>query len=611
MCISAPKGSPLSTLWRVILSIFLLTTTASAQTPPPLPISIQGRVTVDNLVFNGTGKFKFALVNAAGSVLYWTHDGSRNGGSLQPTASVDVTVVKGLYTVLLGDTSIPGMTNPINPDIFTNADVRLRIWFNDNTHGFQQLLPDQRIGAVGYSFVSDRAGEAAVLTGNVAIQQVPSILITNNAAGVTLTGAMTGSFTGDGSGLTGIRGSTPFQIANADVNNAVPNTGYLVTNLNERAVLLPATDSMQVGDIVRVSGSGSWKVTQRADQSIFAAHFRGGVGAKWIARDAQRDWNAIASSTNGLNLVAFDRTRLIYLSTNGGLNWELPPLSPARNWSVAASSADGQRLVAGTSGDNIFISTDSGKTWNPRSQPGQRAWSGVACSHDGTNMVAVASANSPLYVSIDGGDNFLQRANAGIANWGGVAMSADGTNIFAASGGPLGTLMTSSNKGTNFTSVNVGGSPITKVICSADGQRLIVVMGNFIHTSNDRGTNWIRRDAAGSKTWRAITCSADGSIIAAAASDGISISVDAGGAWAVRAPNNLTWTALACSADASRFAAATSGNFIYTSEAAAIRNTTIGTAGYLAGGEYSAVELQHSGNGRFFPLSSSGQIFAY
>ena len=73
----------------------------------------------------------------------------------------------------------------------------------------------------------------------------------------------------------------------------------------------------------------------------------------------------------------------------------------------------------------------------------------------------------------------------------------------------------------------------------------------------------------------------------------------------------LTWTAVTCSSDGLKFAATTSGNYIHTSDAAAMRTTTVGTAGYLAGGEYSAVELQHAGNGRFFPLSSSGQIFAY
>jgi hypothetical protein len=601
----------MSMLLRVVLSIFLLTNIATARTQTGLPINVQGRVTVDGLVFNGTGKFKFALVNAAGTAVYWTHDGTGNTAPFQPTGSIDINVVRGLYSVLIGDTTIPGMTNPINPDIFTNADVRLRIWFNDNTHGFQQLLPDQRLAAVGYAFVSERADEAAVLTGNVSIQQVPSILITNNATSISLTGRFSGGpFTGDGSGITGIRGSTPFQVVDAAVNNAVPNTGYLITNLNERAVLLPATDTLQVGDIVRVAGPGSWKVTQRADQSIFASHFRGGVGAKWVAREAQRAWSAIASSTNGLNLVAFDATHLVYLSTNGGVNWEVPPISPQKNWSVAASSADGQRLIAGTSGDYIFISSDFGRGWSQRIGPGQRTWSGVASSHDGSNMVAVASANSPLYVSIDGGENFVQRAAAGTANWGGVAISADGTNIFAAVNSPAGSVMISTNKGTTFTSVTVGSGNVSKIACSADGQRLIVVLASVIHTSNDRGATWIRRDAAGTRAFSGLTCSADGAIIAASSPAGISISVDAGGAWALRA-SAINWTAVTCSSDGVKFAATASVNNIYTSDAVLLRNTTTGTAGYLAGGETSAVELQHAGNGRFFPLSSSGDIFAY
>ena len=35
------------------------------------------------------------------------------------------------------------------PNLFTNCDVRLRVWFNDGTNGFQLLTPDQRIAAVG------------------------------------------------------------------------------------------------------------------------------------------------------------------------------------------------------------------------------------------------------------------------------------------------------------------------------------------------------------------------------------------------------------------------------------------------------------------------------
>ena len=47
----------------------------------PLLLNFQGRVTVDGTVFNGTGQFKFVLVNAAGTQSYWSNDGSSSAGS--------------------------------------------------------------------------------------------------------------------------------------------------------------------------------------------------------------------------------------------------------------------------------------------------------------------------------------------------------------------------------------------------------------------------------------------------------------------------------------------------------------------------------------------------
>ncbi len=116
-------------------------------------INYQGRVVANGANFNGTGQFKFALVNGAGNVSHWSNDGSSAGGS-QPTAAISLTVTKGVYSALLGDTSLPNMTIAIPAIVFTNADVRLRVWFNDGVSGFQQLSPDQRIGAVGYALIA-------------------------------------------------------------------------------------------------------------------------------------------------------------------------------------------------------------------------------------------------------------------------------------------------------------------------------------------------------------------------------------------------------------------------------------------------------------------------
>jgi hypothetical protein len=139
----------------------------------PQLINYQGRVAVGGANFDGTGQFKFALVNAAGTVTFWSNNGTSVAGS-QPTAAVSLVVTKGLYSVLLGDTSLANMT-AIPASVFNNSDVRLRVWFNDGINGSQQLSPDQRIAAVGY----------AVIAGGVPNGAITSSMIANGAVGNT------------------------------------------------------------------------------------------------------------------------------------------------------------------------------------------------------------------------------------------------------------------------------------------------------------------------------------------------------------------------------------------------------------------------------------------
>lgn len=144
----------------LLLSVAILGLLCSlVQAEVPQIINYQGRVVVGTTNFNGTGQFKFALVNANGTVTYWSHDGTSTAGSEPNFAAISLPVSKGLYSVLLGDTSVTNMTSYITPDVFNNPDVRLRVWFNDGTaNGWQRLSPDQRIGAVGYAMQAGVAG---------------------------------------------------------------------------------------------------------------------------------------------------------------------------------------------------------------------------------------------------------------------------------------------------------------------------------------------------------------------------------------------------------------------------------------------------------------------
>jgi hypothetical protein len=99
-------------------------------------------------------------------VTYWSNDGTSAAGS-EPSAAVSLTVTKGLYSVLLGDTTLTHMT-AVPATVFNTADVRLRVWFNDGTTGFQRLSPDQRIASVGYAMIAKNVPDGAITAAKIA-----------------------------------------------------------------------------------------------------------------------------------------------------------------------------------------------------------------------------------------------------------------------------------------------------------------------------------------------------------------------------------------------------------------------------------------------------------
>ena len=143
---------------RLALAAILLTGALHAQVPQL--INYQGRVAVDAVNFEGAGLFRFALVNEDGTTTFWSNDGTSVAGSA-PTDAVSLTVAKGLYSLLLGDVAMVNMT-AIPAGVFTNPDVRLRVWFNDGVNGSQLLTPDQRIAPAAY--LADGAVKSASIT---------------------------------------------------------------------------------------------------------------------------------------------------------------------------------------------------------------------------------------------------------------------------------------------------------------------------------------------------------------------------------------------------------------------------------------------------------------
>ena len=61
----------------------------------------------------------------------------------------------GLYSILLGNTSIPGM-DAMNPSLFQQiSDLHLRVWFSDGVNGFERISPDRPFASVPYAMSAD------------------------------------------------------------------------------------------------------------------------------------------------------------------------------------------------------------------------------------------------------------------------------------------------------------------------------------------------------------------------------------------------------------------------------------------------------------------------
>ncbi len=134
----------------------------------PAEINHQGVISVSGVRFEGNGKFKFALVRLGEpETVVWTND-----GNTPPDAWVELPVIDGVYSVRLGNISL---MNAISRDLFSDGDLRLRIWFWDSVNDPAQLEPDHVLSSAPYALtVADEAVTKAKLDPSVAKALVPA-----------------------------------------------------------------------------------------------------------------------------------------------------------------------------------------------------------------------------------------------------------------------------------------------------------------------------------------------------------------------------------------------------------------------------------------------------
>lgn len=189
---------------------------------------------------------------------WWSNDGTSVNGS-QPTAAVSVFVSDGLFTVVLGDTTLANMTEEIPASIFvTQPNLQLLIWFNDGVNGFAELTPAQNLTPAPYAISAENVSgsvPASQLTGTIPAGQLSGTIANGQLANNSITvNAGTGL---SGGGAIALGGSTTLN--NAGVTSLTGGGGVTVSAASGAVTLNSSAASANTANaIVSRDGSGNF-----------------------------------------------------------------------------------------------------------------------------------------------------------------------------------------------------------------------------------------------------------------------------------------------------------------------------------------------------------------
>lgn len=140
---------------RLILCMMMWVSLPCLHADTPNLLRCNARVSSGGQLFTGLGRWKAALIDGSGASL-WSNDGTSVNGAA-PTAFFTAQVLKGQASFMLGDAGMSALP----ATAFTQSGLKLRLWFQDGTHGFQQLTPDQTVQPVPMALVAAQADAPA------------------------------------------------------------------------------------------------------------------------------------------------------------------------------------------------------------------------------------------------------------------------------------------------------------------------------------------------------------------------------------------------------------------------------------------------------------------
>ena len=521
--------------------------------PTPFPSYLTAAQVNQNFLQN---RFQVTALGGGGTAL----DGIPTGTTALPTVPTDALVAIELggdiffYELVVG-TNAESLPDVVRPDDFATT-TNERVWL---LRAVPSALPlhastHQNGGADEIS--------VAGLSGLLADGQTPLAHIASHAPGGS--GALPWT-TIHGRGTTGAKpaaaaGNAGYLYFDTTLTKLQRSTGAAWEDVAEPGAVTSYSVSVTTTNATQTEllTAASARLTLPDNTAWgFTALFTGRKnGTAWTARDSNRNWFGIASSSDGTKLAATVNNGQIFTSVDSGITWTARDSN--RLWFGIASSSDGTKLAASVQSGQIFTSVDSGVTWTARDS--NRAWRSIASSSDGTKL-AVVVLSGQIFTSVDSGVTWVEQAS-GTRDWSGIASSSDGTKL-AATVQTSGQIFTSVDSGVTWTARDSNRSWLF-IASSSDGTKLAATVNpGQIFTSVDSGVTWTARDS--NRAWFGIASSSDGTKLAATVNPGqIFTSVDSGVTWVEQASGTRDWRFIASSSDGTKLAATVDPGQIFT-----------------------------------------------
>jgi trimeric autotransporter adhesin len=477
-----------ATIPLAALLLFGIAVTARGQ---GTTVSYQGRVLDNGTNFSGTGQFKFALVASTNSnyITYWSNDGTSSAGS-EPAVAVSVPVNDGLFTVLLGDTTLANMT-AMDAALFLQPNLQLRIWFSDGVSGWAALSPLQNLAAAPYAAFANAASN---LNGTLPVSQlsgtVPNSQLANNSVSVNA-----------GTGLSG-GGTVPLGGA-----TTLSNAGVLSVTGNADITASTVNGAVMLGDTGTAANTPSTLVKRDASGNFAAGTITANLAGNADTVTHGVYDNGTYADPSWITALAGDKITGDVSGKAAGFTGPLAGDVTGTQGATVVSSVGGQTaasVASGASAANAATSAATPNTIVQRDATGSFAVTNITVrgtlTGDGSGLVNLSAANVSGTLANSQLANSSVIVNAGTGLSGGGLVALGGTTTL----NNAGVLSVTGNA--DITATTINGA---------------VTLGDTATAVNTPST-LIKRDASGDFSAGTITASLAGNATSATTANGFS-----------------------------------------------------------------------------------------